>query len=559
MPKQLVQFSRAGLRDPQLVRLESESKLSDELRLAFFSVRSNEKMAALMYLVRRIIPSDQMTIIFTATRHHSELVHALLQRVGVRSTLVYGSMDMDARSANLRAFRTGQVSYLIVTDLAARGIDVPLLNNVINLHFPPTPKLFVHRCGRAARQGRIGFAFSLVEPEELAYMADVHLFLGKDVNVCDEGAAAALSPELRDSHGRASYTLENMTPQLIHTGLIPQDVLDEENEYLKRSMNDDDSLQILFRISENGMKQYRRTRTEASREGVKIAKRLTKAESIRTLHPLIVGCDPSRCSLGVVEKAEFVRMLQTFRPAQTVFETGIGLGTGSQIIKKKGKKNSAGETHGVQVMRELRRVTASALERSRVQPSATATDGNEDDEENNAREDSVTASRWLDVYNDDNDGDADSDVGCQDEFFDEPPGDRRRAVPGPTATLKSDRRSVIDRDATEEVLVLPQEKIRMSKAERKRIKKGGEGAVASVLRERESSIKADSADGHASIFTESMSGAITGAGTFRDSRFYMTYGTEDERANFAEASLQPQTGLRTHEAQQAIMLGELVT
>ena len=53
-----------------------------------------------------------------------------------------------------RSFRRGEVSYLIVTDLAARGLDVPLLDNVINFHFPQAPKLFVHRCGRAARQGR---------------------------------------------------------------------------------------------------------------------------------------------------------------------------------------------------------------------------------------------------------------------------------------------------------------------------------------------------------------------------------------------------------------------
>lgn len=54
---------------------------------------------------------------------------------------------------SVRSFRRGEVSYLIVTDLAARGLDVPLLDNVINFHFPQAPKLFVHRCGRAARQG----------------------------------------------------------------------------------------------------------------------------------------------------------------------------------------------------------------------------------------------------------------------------------------------------------------------------------------------------------------------------------------------------------------------
>ena len=82
----------------------------------------------------------------------------------------------------ISAFRENKVRYLIVTDLAARGLDVPLLNNVINYHFPPSSKLFVHRCGRAARQGRVGYAFSLVEPEELAFMFEDADLLFTDAN-----------------------------------------------------------------------------------------------------------------------------------------------------------------------------------------------------------------------------------------------------------------------------------------------------------------------------------------------------------------------------------------
>ena len=105
----------------------------------------------------------------------------VLEKIGVSSTLVYGSMDQDSRNGNLKRFRSGEVNYLIVTDVAARGIDIPLLNNVINFHLPPAPKLFIHRGGRAARQGRTGFAFSLVDPEELAYAVDIHKFL--DINI----------------------------------------------------------------------------------------------------------------------------------------------------------------------------------------------------------------------------------------------------------------------------------------------------------------------------------------------------------------------------------------
>jgi superfamily II DNA/RNA helicase len=58
---------------------------------------------------------------------------------------------------------------MVVTDVAARGIDIPLLDCVVNCSFPPKPKLFVHRAGRAGRAGRPGRAFSLVGPDEVRH------------------------------------------------------------------------------------------------------------------------------------------------------------------------------------------------------------------------------------------------------------------------------------------------------------------------------------------------------------------------------------------------------
>ncbi|CAN0419003.1 unnamed protein product, partial [Discosporangium mesarthrocarpum] len=104
-----------------------------------------------------------------------------------------------------------QTRLLLVTDVAARGIDVPLLNNVVNYAFPPTPKLFIHRVGRAARQGRTGAAFNLVEPEELPYMLDMHLFLGR-------------RPQNGGRVAPRGYELADLRPDLVHYGNIPQQV-----------------------------------------------------------------------------------------------------------------------------------------------------------------------------------------------------------------------------------------------------------------------------------------------------------------------------------------------
>ncbi len=156
--------------------------------------RHEDKDAALLWLLREVVPPASPTLVFAATRHHVEYLHTLLGLAGLQSACVYGQMDqarpaascqmrpsarppvlallrsqrargclagrahggMDeqaARRIHIGKFRAGRVSVLVVTDVAARGLDIPLLDNVINFDFPAKPKLFVHRAGRAARAG----------------------------------------------------------------------------------------------------------------------------------------------------------------------------------------------------------------------------------------------------------------------------------------------------------------------------------------------------------------------------------------------------------------------
>ncbi len=84
-----------------------------------------------------------------------------------------------ARKIAVARFRAGRVGVLITTDVAARGIDIPLIDVVVHYDFPPKPALFVHRCGRAARAGRRGAALALLSREELPYLLDLALLLGR--------------------------------------------------------------------------------------------------------------------------------------------------------------------------------------------------------------------------------------------------------------------------------------------------------------------------------------------------------------------------------------------
>lgn len=179
LPKMLVQFARAGLRDPELLRLDLDTKVSDKLKLAFFRVRTEEKEAALLWTLRYLLPGKQQAMIFVSTRQHVELVAAMVRGVGITAEAIYGQLDPDVRRLSIQRFRNRRVRVLVATDVAARGIDMPLLDNVINFHFPDRAKLFVHRCGRVARQGRTGCAISIVAPQEVPYMADVFHFLDR--------------------------------------------------------------------------------------------------------------------------------------------------------------------------------------------------------------------------------------------------------------------------------------------------------------------------------------------------------------------------------------------
>ena len=170
-----------ALHEPRLIRLDLETKLSDALSVAFFKVRPHEKAAALVILLQSVLPRDQQTIVFASTRHHVEMLHELLQKARLDPCCIYGSLDAAARKIALGKFRAGKSKLLLVTDVAARGIDVPLLDNVVNFDFPSKPKLFVHRAGRAAARGRTGRALSLVEHEELPYLVDLMLYLGRNL------------------------------------------------------------------------------------------------------------------------------------------------------------------------------------------------------------------------------------------------------------------------------------------------------------------------------------------------------------------------------------------
>lgn len=225
LPSTLVEFARAGLQNPILIRLDTDSKLSDKLRMAYFHCRIEDKLAVTLYLLNHVIksvrnpaqaPYDEkltQTLIFVATKHHVDFLKTLLETVGFNVSYAYSSLDQTARQINIAKFQTKKTSIMIVTDVAARGIDIPMLDYVINFNFPAQSKLFVHRVGRVARAGQWGNSFSLITSDELPYVHELHEFLGKQIR----------------------FVTDDMDPEDWNDvyGSVPQSIIDIEKDAIK--------------------------------------------------------------------------------------------------------------------------------------------------------------------------------------------------------------------------------------------------------------------------------------------------------------------------------------
>jgi len=89
-------FALSGIKDYKMVQVDRDSKLSDDLKLQFFIVRTGEKVATLLFIMKELIEAvnpNQQTIIFGATRYHVEYLHELVTRAGFKSVFIYGAMD----------------------------------------------------------------------------------------------------------------------------------------------------------------------------------------------------------------------------------------------------------------------------------------------------------------------------------------------------------------------------------------------------------------------------------------------------------------------------------
>ena len=163
--------------NPTILDFIPENEEESNLAIKLVVSKEKDKLGSLFQLICSL--KSQAAIVFCNHRDAAERISDTLNEKGIYATYYHGGMDQDERERALIQFRNGSVSYLITTDLAARGLDIPEMNHVIHYHLPLKEDEFTHRNGRTARMTASGTAYVIAHDSEkkmeyLDYGMDVY-------------------------------------------------------------------------------------------------------------------------------------------------------------------------------------------------------------------------------------------------------------------------------------------------------------------------------------------------------------------------------------------------
>lgn len=191
MPNAIAQLAKAFLHQPVRVSVAPPASPAAKVSQTMIKVNAHEKQA-LLTLMLKDMPADKV-IIFARTKRGADRMVKRLKASEIEAAAIHGDKTQGQRERALRQFKQGEVMYLVATDVAARGIDIPSVDHVINFDIPNVAEQYVHRIGRTARAGKSGKATAFVSAQEIQDFRAIEKLMDLKVPVGDlpEGLAAA--------------------------------------------------------------------------------------------------------------------------------------------------------------------------------------------------------------------------------------------------------------------------------------------------------------------------------------------------------------------------------
>jgi len=175
--KEIKQLANSFLHHPVMVEATPENTTVEKIDQIVYRTNKSKKTDLVIKLISE--GDWQQVLIFTRTKHGANRLAEKLDKAGISSAAIHGNKSQGARTKALAGFKSGRVKVLVATDIAARGLDIPLLPHVINYELPNIPEDYVHRIGRTGRAGASGEAISIVSVDENEYVRGIEKLLGE--------------------------------------------------------------------------------------------------------------------------------------------------------------------------------------------------------------------------------------------------------------------------------------------------------------------------------------------------------------------------------------------
>jgi ATP-dependent RNA helicase RhlE len=174
--KEIKSLARGILNNPILIETSTENTTVEAIFQYVYKVDKNKKSELIIQLIKQ--GNWQQVLVFTRTKHGANNLCKKMIKANISAAAIHGNKSQGARTKALAGFKNGIVQILVATDIAARGLDIPLLPHVINFELPNIPEDYVHRIGRTGRAGANGEAISLVCIDEKEYLRDIEKLIG---------------------------------------------------------------------------------------------------------------------------------------------------------------------------------------------------------------------------------------------------------------------------------------------------------------------------------------------------------------------------------------------
>lgn len=179
--KDIKKLAHGILNQPVQVEATPENTTVEAISQRVYRVAKGLKTGLLIKLVTE--GNWQQVLVFTRTKHGANKLCKKMVGAGISAAAIHGNKSQGARTKALSGFKNGQIKALVATDIAARGLDIPLLPHVVNFELPNIPEDYVHRIGRTGRAGANGQAISLVSADETSYLKDIEKLIGENIEV----------------------------------------------------------------------------------------------------------------------------------------------------------------------------------------------------------------------------------------------------------------------------------------------------------------------------------------------------------------------------------------